>query len=330
MKKAIIITVSILAFLALLFWLLMMSKGFEMPKEDKYPNIPYFPKITDSTNFSNVALDTMHVIDYYANDKNIFVHYSRTEDIYDTTYVAIVNTSFKNLAFRTLDRRERFEIDTVNQLLFIFKQDTLGNYLNCESIDLKNGNSKNVSLLDENGFGNLKNKLRLVKHATNASHDTDLLILENEQNDFFLMKGDVANKTAKTLALTEDKNFSSPFGIKIGGDPEIKHQNINLFDKVVIGNRPKRLLSIPTPSSNGNSNNDRMVKNAGYLESKGWFDKDRIYYFKMKLKTGEVKFKTDIYYISDVYFDQLNTPKSDQDTLFYFSKDKVYKFYRTR
>ena len=300
-----------------------------MPKEDKYPNVPYFPKITDSANFSNVGLDTMRVIDYYANDKSIFVHYSRTEDIYDTTYVAIVNTSFKNLAFRTLDRRECFEIDTVNQLLFIFKQDTLGNYLNCESIDLKNGNSKNVSLLDENGFGNLKNKLRLVKHATNASHDTDLLIFENEQTDFFLMKGDVANKTAKTLALTEDKNFSSPFGIKIGGDPEIKHQNINLFDKVVIGNRPKRLLSIPTPSSNGNSNNDRMVKNAGYLENEGWFDKDRIYYFKMKLKTGEVKFKTDIYYISDVYFDQLNTPKSDQDTLFYFSKDKIYKFYRT-
>jgi len=330
MKKALIVTVSALIFLALLFWLLILSKGFEIPKEDKYPDVPYFPKISDTINFKNELLDTLRVIDYYSTDKSIFVRYSRTEYIYDTTYIAIVNTSFKNLAFKALDRRDRFEIDTVNQLLFIFKQDTLGNYLNNESIDLKNGHIKPVKLLDENGFQNLKNQLSLVKHATNASHDTDLLIFENVQNDFFLMKGDVANKTAKTLALTEDKNFSSPFGIKIGGDPEIKHQNINLFDKIVKGNRPKRLFSIPTPSSNGNSNNERMVKNAGYLENKGWFDKDRIYYFKMKLKTGEVKFKTDSYYLSDVFFDQLNTPKSDQDTLFYFSQNKIYKFYKTK
>ena len=300
-----------------------------MPKEDQYHNIPYFPKVTDSGNFRNVALDTMHVIDYYANDKSIFVRYSNTEYDYDKNFITIVNHSFKNLAHRVLKERDYFEIDTVNQLLFIFKHDTLGNYARCESINLKNGTSKNVSLLDEEGFQNLKNKLSLVKHATNASHDTDLLIFENEQNDFFLMKGDLANKIAKTLALNEVKNFSSPFGIKIGGDPEIRHQNINLFDKVVTGNSFKRLLSIPTPSSNGSLNDNRMVKNAGYLENKGWFDKDRIYYFKMKLKTREVKFKTDIYYISDVYFDQLNTPKSDQDTLFYFSKDKIYKFYRT-
>lgn len=330
MKKAIIITVSILAFVALLFCLLITSKGFEIPKADKYPDVPYFPKISDSINFKNEALDTLHVINYYATDKSIFVRYSRTEYIYDTTYIAIVNTSFKNLAFKALDRRDRFEIDTVNQLLFIFKQDTLGNYLHSESINLKNGHIKPVKLLDENGFQNLKNQIILVKHATNASNDTDLLIFENAQADFFLMKGDEANRTAKTLQLTEDKNFNSPFGIKIGGDPEIKHQHINLFDKVVRGNRPKRLFSISTPSSNGNPNEDRMIKNAGYLENKGWFDKDRIYYFKMKLKTSEVKFKTDSYYLSDVFFDQLNTPKSDQDTLFYFSQNKIYKFFKVK
>lgn len=330
MKKAIIITVSVLAFVALLFWLLITSNGFEIPKSDKYPDVPYFPKISDSINFKNEVIDTMHVIDYYTTVKNIFVRYSRTQDIYDTTYIAVVNPSFKNLAFKVLDRHDRFEIDTVNQLLFIFKQDTLGNYISNESIDLKNGYVKPVKPLDENDFQKLKNQLTLVKHATNASHDLDLLIFENEQNDFFLMKVDEANRTAKTLLVTEDKNFSSPFGIKIGGDPEIKHQNINLFDKVVIGNRPKSLFSIPTPSSNGNPNEDRMTKNTGYLANKGWFDKDRIYYFKMKLKTSEVKFKTNIYYLSDVFFDQLNTPKSDQDTLFYFSQNKVYKFFKVK
>ena len=327
MKKALIITVSILAFVALLFWLLITNKGFEIPKADKYPDVPYFPKISDSINYKNEALDTLHVINYYTTDQSIFVRYSRTDYIYDTTYITIVNPSFKNLAFTALDRRDRFEIDTVNQLLFILKYDTLGNYVKCESFDLRNGNFKNVSTLDENNFQNLKNQLTLVKHATNANNDTDLLIFENAQADFFLMKGDEANSTAKTLRLTEDKNINFPFGIKIGGDPEIKHQNINLFDKVVKGNRPKSLFSIPTPSSNRNPNEDRMTKNAGYLENKGWFDKDRIYYFKMKLKTSEVKFKTDIYYLSDVFFDQLNTPK---DTLFYFSKNKIYKFFKVK
>jgi len=43
-----------------------------------------------------------------------------------------------------------------------------------------------------------------------------------------------------------------------------------------------------------------MDKNAGFLENKSWFDKDRIQYFKMKLRNSEVKFKTDSYYIFDV------------------------------
>jgi len=328
-KKAILITVSIIDILVLSVWLLMKSNGYEIPKKDKFPTIPYFPATTNSAHFSNMVLDTMQVINYYANNNAIFLNYAKTKNIYDTTFITLVNHSFKNLAYRILDRKDHFKIDTVNQLLFIFKHYTLGKYSKCERINLKNGNAKIVKLLDEKGFRNLKNQLSLVKHATNASHDTDLLIFEKEVDDYFFMQGNEANTAAKTLTITEEKNFTSPFGIKIGGDTEIKHHNINLFDKVVTGNSFKRLLSIPTPSSNGSLNDDRMVKNAGYLENKGWFDKDRIYYFKMKLKTREVKFKTDIYYISDVYFDQLNTPKSDQDTLFYFSKDKIYKFYRT-
>jgi len=255
------------------------------------------------------------------------LNYAKTKNIYDTTFITVVNHAFKNLAQRILDRKDHFKIDTVNQLLFVLRHDTIGKYSSCEAIDLKNGYAKNVKPLDKKGYEALDNQLILLKHATNASHDTDLLIFENEVDDYFFMQGDEANKTAKTFILTEAQNFSSPFGIKIGGDPEIKHHNINLFDKVVTGNSLKRLFSIPTPSSNVSPNEGRMTKNEGYAEDKGWFDKDRIYYFKMKLKTSEVKFKTDIYYISDVYFDQLNMPKSEQDTLFYFSKGKIYKFY---
>lgn len=330
MKKVVIILVSSAVVVALVAWLLMKNNGYEIPKKDKYPDVPYFPKISDTIHFKNDVLDTMHAINYYATDKSIFVHYSLTANFYDTTYVKIANNSFKDLAHRTLDRHDRFELDTLNHLLFIFKHDTAGKYLNGETIDLINGRSTFVKPLAEDDFKKLSNKFTLFKHATNANNDTDLLVLKNEQENYFFMQGDEANKTAKTLHLTADKNFSSSFGIKIGGDPEIKHQNINLFDKVVTGNHLKRLFSVPTPSSNSSPNEDRMFKNDAYLADKGWFDKDRIYYFKMKLKTAEVKFKTDSYYISDVYFDQLNTSKSDQDTLFYFSKDKIYKFYKSK
>ncbi|WP_262920891.1 hypothetical protein [Epilithonimonas zeae] len=43
----------------------------------------------------------------------------------------------------------------------------------------------------------------------------------------------------------------------------------------------------------------------------------------MRLKSAEVKFKTDSFFYSDVYFEQLNTPKSDRDSLFYISKNRV-------
>jgi len=71
MKKAIVITVSIICILGLLVWLAMKSNGYEIPRKDKYADVPYFPAISNSNRFRNVVLDSIHVIDYYAN-KSVF------------------------------------------------------------------------------------------------------------------------------------------------------------------------------------------------------------------------------------------------------------------
>lgn len=110
MKKAIVITVSIICILGLLVWLAMKSNGYEIPRKDKHPDVPYFPAIANADRFSNMVLDSMHVISYYANNETIFLNYSKIENIYDTTAIAIVNHAFKNLAHRILDRKDHFKL----------------------------------------------------------------------------------------------------------------------------------------------------------------------------------------------------------------------------
>ncbi|WP_312324780.1 hypothetical protein [Soonwooa sp.] len=50
----------------------------------------------------------------------------------------------------------------------------------------------------------------------------------------------------------------------------------------------------------------------------------------MKLKNEEVEFKTNLFYNSDNYFDELNSPKIDQDTLLYYSDKRFYQFYKKK
>ncbi|WP_300671046.1 hypothetical protein [Soonwooa sp.] len=50
----------------------------------------------------------------------------------------------------------------------------------------------------------------------------------------------------------------------------------------------------------------------------------------MKLKNEEVEFKTNLYYNSFTYFDELNSPKTDQDTLLYYSENRFYQFYKKK
>lgn len=329
MKKALIILGITLSILSLLFWFLIKSNGYEITQKDKYPNIPYFPKLSDA-NFNNVAIDSLHVINYHANKHTIFVNYSKTDDLYRENFIVLTNKSFKNLAYRKLAERDSYRLDTLDNLLVILKNDTVGKVANCEIINSTNGDAKNAKEIDAETYAKIGNFWFLVKHQTNASHDTELLIFKNKIGEYIFLQGDEANKTAKKLILTELQSFDNGVSIKIGGDPEIKHPNINLFDHVVTDNSFKRLLNISTPSSNANPSENRMTKNEGYLANKGWFDKSRIYYFKMRLATAETSFKTDGYWYSDLYFDQLNTPKSNQDTLFYYAKNKIYKFYKVK
>ena len=108
--------------------------------------------------------------------------------------------------------------------------------------------------------------------------------------------------------------------VTVAGDKGIKTHNIRLFDIAITSNKLKN-ISLPTPSSNSSG------RTTGY-EDKGIFDKEKLYFFSMKLKNDEVKFKTDLFYNSDIYFDELNVPKSDKDTLLYYCHNRFYRFYK--
>ncbi len=131
---------------------------------------------------------------------------------------------------------------------------------------------------------------------------------------------DISETEFKNKKLSFDGNL---IAIKMAGDNGINVHNIQLFDKAVTGNSLGR-ISYGTPSSG--------VEGRGkvYEKDRGIFTQSRDYFFKMKLNNEEVEFKTNLFYNSDNYFDELNCPKTDQDTLLYYSDKRFYKFYKKK
>ncbi|MGL6037792.1 MAG: hypothetical protein ACRC0E_02740 [Soonwooa sp.] len=163
---------------------------------------------------------------------------------------------------------------------------------------------------------------------------------ENEKNWVYFSSASSENKdlkpfvldinTLKThdLSATELKNKKLSFdgrliAIKMAGDHGINMHNIQLFDKAVTGNSLGR-ISYGTPSSSVEGREKVYEKNSGI------FTQSRDYFFKMKLKNKEVEFKTDLFYNSGIYFDELNSPKTDKDTLLYYSDKRFYQFYKKK
>ena len=131
---------------------------------------------------------------------------------------------------------------------------------------------------------------------------------------------DISETEFKNKKLSFDGNL---IAIKMAGDNDINVHNIQLFDKAVTVNSLGR-ISYGTPSSG--------VEGRGkvYEKDRGIFTQSRDYFFKMKLKNEEVEFKTNLFYNSDNYFDELNSPKTDQDTLLYYSDKRFYQFYKKK
>ncbi|UQB69675.1 hypothetical protein [Epilithonimonas zeae] len=271
MKKIILILIPISIVSMLLFFVLISSKGYEITKKDQHPEIPYFPKISDSVNFSNRVLDSMYILNYSTNGKTIFLNYTKTDWNDEVKFIAILNQSFKNIFFREIKNKDHFVIDSTSQSLYLINRDSTDIISNIEIIDLEKGKLKNVKKIDEKTYLSDKSELMLFKHSTNASNDTDLLFFKNLRDDFFFLEGEQANKIAKTLILTENYNFDSGVTIKIGGDSGIKHQNINLLGHIVTSNKLSSFSGFGTPSSSYTEENEREKRyqqNEGYSSDK--------------------------------------------------------------
>ncbi|WP_026976789.1 hypothetical protein [Flavobacterium tegetincola] len=122
--------------------------------------------------------------------------------------------------------------------------------------------------------------------------------------------------------MEEVDNFNFSVSFTFAGDPKIHTKNIKVFDNTVVSNHFKRFLAYGTPSSPGGDGNPNH-----FPEDEGWFDQWRYYFFKIRLKNKEAEFKTYLYNNSQTYFDELSEPKTDQDTLLYFSENRFYQFY---
>jgi len=328
MRKKIIIIVS--AFLVLIcagFY----KAGYELPGKDKRPEVPFFPKITDSGNFENIAIDSMNVSAYRNNpeSKYILLAYNSTAAGFS---LSVKERPFQSIYQRNLPNGSIYAFDDLAGLLFIGVADTGGNlngYAACEIYNISRGTLFRAAELNYDNYQSKKDVLRVLKFHLDGL--ASVIFFEDQQGQYYFVKNGLAIEASKHFPYQKNGDFNTGVSVRIGGDPEISHPNFILYDQAVLGIKVKSLLHMGTPSSSSDydgSRRRRYEQNEGYSGMQGMFDKDYLYYFKMKLKASEVMFKSSLYHYSDTYFDQLNVPASDRDTLFYYAQRKIYKFYK--
>ncbi|EDM34821.1 hypothetical protein PBAL39_02955 [Pedobacter sp. BAL39] len=328
MRKKIIIIVS--AFLILIcagFY----KAGYELPGKDRRPEVPFFPKITDSGNFGNIAVDSMNVSAYRNNpeSKYILLEYNRDAAGFG---LSLKNRSFQSIYERSLPSGSIYAFDHISGLLFIGLADTAGkrnDYAACEIYNISKRTLFPAVELNQENYQMKKDGLRVLKFHANGL--ASVIFFEDQEGHYCVVKNGLAIEASKHFPYQKNSDFNTEVSIRIGGDPEISHPNFTLYDQAVLGIKVKSLLHMGTPSSSSDydgSRRRRYEQNEGYSGVQGMFDKDYLYYFKMKLKASEVMFKSSLYHYSDTYFDQLNVPASDRDTLFYYAQRKIYKFYK--
>ena len=322
MKRNLIIF-SALVFVGIAFLLFRVS-GYEFPNENKFPEIPFFPKTTKASEFVNNRIDSMYIRSYEVLDKSnlILLEYYSGSMQSNTTTIALVTKSFIPVFNLRSNTALYYSLNNQKNVLFIVDSESdRAKQITVFNIEKKQ--KEVVKNLTSEEYHQLKNQLEVVKHYTTNQNYTEIIFFVNKNGQFYLVNDDVAAEVSKDFELKESENFDFAVSIVMAGNHDIKSKNITLFDNTVVSNQFKRLLAYPTPSSPGGDGNPN-----NFPDDRGWFDKSRYYFFKIKLKNVEAEFKNDLYYNSEVYFDELTEPKTDQDTLLYYSQNKFYQFYK--
>lgn len=314
----------------------MFDNGYESTQKDKYPKIPFFPNITSPEKFVNKSIDSMYVRHFYSSKKfnQVVVEYVRNSETYDSISIALFTSSLKKLFSVKLEREVYWDYDEKQKKLFIAqevyymdKDNNLNNKINnAYIIDITNGKKEIFSEIDSVSFKKIKSELVVLKHFT-SSYLTGVIYFKNNNNDYFIAKNENAAAIAKQIKIGNN-NFDFTVSMILAGDPKIKNEKIKLSERIVTKNNLGFHLSFDINNHYSLEAEKEHMRNEGYKYSKGWFDKDELYYFKMRLKNETVQFKSSLYYYSEFYFIELNKPKTDYDTLNYYSQNRLYQFYK--
>ena len=306
--------------------LLFKWSGYEFPDKKKHSEIPFFPRTTKDGTFTNKRIDSIYVHYYELLKKTdlLLVSYRTDSSSNAPNSVALFTKSFKTIFQTSSENELYYSFDNQRKILFIVESasDTLSKV---HAFNVDQRRLENISLLSDKELERMKDQLEIVKHYTVIGGYTKALFLSDRVGKIYFATPKDSEKINKEFTLKEQDNFDFSAWIVMAGDSTIHNKNITLFDKTVVSNNLKRLFAYGTPSSPGGDGNP-----PNFDEDKGWFDKWRWYFFKMKLGNEEVEFKTDLYYNSETYFDELNDPKTNQDTLLYYSKNRFYQFYKNK
>jgi hypothetical protein len=307
---------------------------FKNDYTDKYPEIPFFPDITNSNEFENSVIDSIIVKDIIPlkKEKRIIITYRNDTISNDSISLAIVtdkmktiyHSKFGDVIYNSLNDKNN-KLFIVNKIYHSENGDFDSKINECQVINVFNGNKINLKELDKTLYSKIKKELSIIKHFSPNNY-TKVIFFEDTEKNIFFATNDLAKTISESIELDENLNFNFEVEVMLGGDPKIKNTNILMFDKIVTDEKFKVNISLDLNSNSSEASEIAHKENEGYKKGMNWFETDQLYYFKMTLKNSEVKFKSDLYYYSDFYFIELNEIKTESDTLFYYCENKIYSF----
>ncbi len=301
---------------------------------DKYPEIPFFPNITNSNEYKNFSIDSLIIegIQQLKNKDRIILTYRKDTINRDSINFAILTNKMKPIYHSKFKNEIYYSYDVKNNKLLIVNSIYVnddGNFTSkindCQIVNTISGKKINIKEIDKTIYPKIKEKLKVIKHFSPFDY-TEVIFFEDDSKNLYFVKNEFANEISTNTKLDKNLNFNFGIDVMLGGNPKIKNENIFLFDKIVTNQKIRVNTSLDYNSNYSVEAEKEHKQNEGYTGDNDWIEKDRLYYFKIKLKNNEVKFKSDLYYYSDFYFVQLNNIKSDNDTLFYYCQNKIYSF----
>ena len=319
MKNKLVIFFTLL-FLGLT-WLLFSVSGYEFPNKKKHAEIPFFPATTNKS-FVNHQIDSVFVQSYQELKKSnlLLINYDKNENVDESFSLTIVTKSFKPIFYlKSTDYLYSSLNDSLNTLFIIKEKDNLKEGF---AFNLNTRKSMVINPINEKDFNLIRPNLKVAKHFTSNGGETESVFLIDDQAKIYFVNGKKADEISKIISLKEKYNFDFSAWMIFNGDSTIQTKHIQIFDKVVVGNEFKRLFVVGTPSSNGSTGGPSIHKD------KGWFYKSRYYFFNVKIGNELTQFKTDLFYDSFTYFDELTDPKTANDTLLYYADNRFYQLYK--